>query len=136
MGKATRWLKGLFSTRKNKCAFSTNSSNMARKELGFAASTAGYVFFDGEVELREEEDNRRAIAMAAATAAVAEAAVAAAQAAAEVVRFANSGRASSHVSVGGMRIREVLAAVRIQSAFRGCLVRFLDFFFFLLKASN
>ncbi|XP_048127468.1 protein IQ-DOMAIN 23-like isoform X2 [Rhodamnia argentea] len=78
--------------------------------------------------------SKHAIAVAAATAAVAEAAVAAAQAAAEVVRL-TSGVGGGVVGGGaakcavpaqfcGNRPRlEYLAAVRIQSAFRGYLAR-------------
>lgn len=62
-----------------------------------------------------DEQNKRAIAVAAATAAVAEAAVAAAHAAAAVVRLTSSGRCVP-------TRREELAAIKIQSAFRGYLV--------------
>ncbi|XP_072963636.1 protein IQ-DOMAIN 22-like [Typha angustifolia] len=65
----------------------------------------------------QEEESKRAIAVAAATAAVAEAAVAAAQAAAAVVRLTSSGRCV------GFGKREEWAAVKIQSAFRGYLAR-------------
>ncbi|KAJ4827225.1 hypothetical protein Tsubulata_034566 [Turnera subulata] len=78
--------------------------------------------------------NKHAIAVAAATAAVAEAALAAAQAAAEVVRLTNAGAparcapasastSTSHAAGGHRRWLEVLAAIRIQSAFRGYLAR-------------
>lgn len=71
--------------------------------------------------------NKHAIAVAAATAAVAEAALAAAHAAAEVVRLTNSGGAgSSSVAAHVSRNRHV-AAIKIQSAFRGYLVSFLLF---------
>ncbi|KAK6121779.1 hypothetical protein DH2020_044481 [Rehmannia glutinosa] len=67
--------------------------------------------------------NKHAIAVAAATAAVAEAALAAAQAAAEVVRLTSGGRSGRGAPcVGGDR-RPVLAAVKIQSAFRAYLAR-------------
>uniref|UniRef100_A0A2P2IRF1 DUF4005 domain-containing protein n=2 Tax=Rhizophora mucronata TaxID=61149 RepID=A0A2P2IRF1_RHIMU len=77
----------------------------------------------------EEDPNKHAIAVAAATAAVAEAAVAAAHAAAEVVRLTSSGRcatnpAAAYVSgSGSLRLPEDLAAIRIQSSFRGYLAR-------------
>ncbi|KAJ6946903.1 hypothetical protein NC651_001561 [Populus alba x Populus x berolinensis] len=72
----------------------------------------------------EEDPNKHAVAVAAATAAVAEAAVAAAQAAAEVVRLTSSGRCvnNSVANVSGsLGLREDLAAVKIQAAFRGYL---------------
>jgi len=67
----------------------------------------------------DDEQSKRAIAVAAATAAVAEAAVAAAQAAAAVVRLTSSGRCAPAAAK-----REEWAAVRIQAAFRGYLVSF------------
>ncbi|KAJ4835071.1 hypothetical protein Tsubulata_028843 [Turnera subulata] len=80
----------------------------------------------------EEDPSKHAIAVAAATAAVAEAAVAAAQAAAEVVRLTSSGRCvgnpvvvGSYVgrSCGAGVLEPELAAVKIQSVFRGYLAR-------------
>uniref|UniRef100_A0A6M2FAF7 DUF4005 domain-containing protein n=1 Tax=Populus davidiana TaxID=266767 RepID=A0A6M2FAF7_9ROSI len=74
----------------------------------------------------EEDPNKHAIAVAAATAAVAEAAVAAAKAAAEVVRLTSSGRcvdnSVAYVS-GSPGLREDFAAVKIEAAFRGYLAR-------------
>ncbi|PIA49539.1 hypothetical protein AQUCO_01300382v1 [Aquilegia coerulea] len=71
------------------------------------------------------DPNKHAIAVAAATAAVAEAAVAAAQAAAAVVKLTSSGRcttSAAYVSDNEMK-KDALAAVFIQSAFRGYLAR-------------
>jgi len=87
--------------------------------------------------------SKHAIAVAAATAAVAEAALAAAQAAAEVVRLTSGGgggvvKCAAPAQFGGSRPRvEDLAAVRIQSAFRGYLVGTLNFWVsvFLLLGS-
>lgn len=61
----------------------------------------------------ENEQNRHAYSVALATAVAAEAAVAAAQAAAEVVRLTTTPR----------RTKEEIAAIKIQTAFRGYLVR-------------
>ncbi|KAL1357538.1 hypothetical protein HN51_009430 [Arachis hypogaea] len=68
------------------------------------------------------DPNRHAIAVAAATAAVAEAALAAAHAAAEVVRLTSGGGAATPSQVQ-LRLAEEIAAVKIQSAFRGYLAR-------------
>lgn len=65
----------------------------------------------------DKEQNKHAIAVAAATAAAADAAVAAAQAAVAVVRLTSNGRGA--LFSGG---RERLAAVKIQTYFRGFLV--------------
>ncbi|KAI4347512.1 hypothetical protein L6164_008322 [Bauhinia variegata] len=76
--------------------------------------------------------NKHAIAVAAATAAVAEAALAAAHAAAEVVRLTSSGTGPStssrpvvaaHVTTSQQRWAMEVAAVKLQSAFRGYLAR-------------
>ncbi|KAG0457810.1 hypothetical protein HPP92_022967 [Vanilla planifolia] len=66
----------------------------------------------------EREQSKHAIAVAAASAAAADAAVAAAQAAVAVVRLSSNGRGT--LFPGG---HERLAAVRIQSVFRGYLAR-------------
>lgn len=66
----------------------------------------------------ENEQNKHAYSVALATAAAAEAAVAAAQAAAEVVRLTAVARYPG-------KSKEEIAAIKIQTAFRGYLVRLL-----------
>ncbi|KAI4326999.1 hypothetical protein L6164_019508 [Bauhinia variegata] len=82
---------------------------------------------------------------AIAVAAVAEVAVAAAQAAAAVVGLTDSGRCAGTASetaanvYAGTAIREEWAAIKIQSAFRGCLVSIYShsvYFFILLFVSS
>lgn len=67
----------------------------------------------------EKEQNKHAIAVAAATAAAADAAVAAAQAAVAVVRLTSHGRGTMFGGGG----HEKRAAVKIQTVFRGYLVK-------------
>ncbi|KAK1408554.1 hypothetical protein QVD17_40429 [Tagetes erecta] len=105
MGRATRWLKSLFSFNKPK-----HSGH--RKHHNPTISPPIYTIQS------EEDQNRHAIAVAAATAAAADAAVAAAQAAAAVVKLTSYG---GLVSSG--RELEISAAVKIQSLFRGYLSR-------------
>ncbi|TXG68810.1 hypothetical protein EZV62_003745 [Acer yangbiense] len=69
----------------------------------------------------EKEQNKHAIAVAAATAAAADAAVAAAQAAVAVVRLTSNGNRAFFGGGGGGKDR--LAAVKIQTVFRGFLAR-------------
>uniref|UniRef100_A0A5B7B404 DUF4005 domain-containing protein n=1 Tax=Davidia involucrata TaxID=16924 RepID=A0A5B7B404_DAVIN len=139
MGKATRWLKGLFGIKKDK-EQKENSSSGDRKDkkrwsFGHSGRDSGGLChnpatippnitaaeatwlrsFYGETE---NEQNKQAIAVAAATAAAADAAVAAAQAAVAVVRLTSQGRGT--MFGGG---RERWAAVKIQTFFRGYLAR-------------
>lgn len=67
----------------------------------------------------EKEQNKHAIAVAAATSAAADAAVAAAQAAVAVVRLTSQGRGGTMFGVGP----EMWAAIKIQAVFRGYLAR-------------
>ncbi|XP_022720032.1 protein IQ-DOMAIN 14 [Durio zibethinus] len=82
---------------------------------------------DGNGEREVVDPNKHAIAVAAATAVVAEAAVAAAQAAAAVVRLTSSSGRCARDTVAQVTsscgAQEELAAVKIQSAFRGYLAR-------------
>ena len=76
----------------------------------------------------ENEQSKHAYSVAIATAVAAEAAVAAAQAAAEVVRLTTIPRYSG-------KSKEEIAAIKIQTAFRGYLVSdHFHFFFFFKKA--
>lgn len=123
MGKAAKWFRSLFTSkkppgsspaRKNKWAPS-NSSDASLKFNSYVENPLSSPYIEGM------DANRHAIAVAAATAAVAEAALAAAQAAARVVRLTSgsgSGRNPPHFADR----RSVLAAVKIQSAFRAYLV--------------
>ncbi|CAK9172718.1 unnamed protein product [Ilex paraguariensis] len=137
MGRATRWLKGLFGIKREKeQKENTNPNDGKEKKLwvlghsgrdcdglcqnpstippNITASEAAWLkSFYSE---NEKEQNKHAIAVAAATAAAADAAVAAAKAAVAVVRLTSQGR-------GTMFGGEKWAAVKIQTVFRGFLAR-------------
>ncbi|ESQ40660.1 hypothetical protein EUTSA_v10013677mg [Eutrema salsugineum] len=105
-------------------SFTTRSSNQA------TASSAASSTHPSRRRADEEslDADKHAIAVAAATAAVAEAALAAAHAAAEVVRLTGrgGGRTSSVTETSWINRRwaqEYVAAMKIQSAFRGYLAR-------------
>lgn len=78
-------------------------------------------WFRSYVAETEEEQSKHAIAVAAATAAAADAAVAAAQAAVAVVRLTSQGKGAIFCD-GGSGRREMYAATKIQTVFRGYLV--------------
>ncbi|XP_034710593.1 protein IQ-DOMAIN 31-like [Vitis riparia] len=137
MGKNSRWFRRLFSGKKSKSSPAAESvgsdSKQAKNKKKWSILGSGNAEEikeepSKEVETRiscaepqsgsQVDASRHAITVAAAAAAVAEAAVAAAQAAAEVVRLTNSGKCSGS---GGRRMD--VAAVIIQSAFRGYLAR-------------
>lgn len=132
MGKATRWLRGLLGMKKGKENVADNSNFSERKEKNrwsFAKSgkdsgrlreipAADTAWLRSLIADSDKEQNNHAIAVAAATAAAADAAVAAAQAAVAVVRLTSHGRGA--LFSGG---RERLAAVKIQTNFRGFLAR-------------
>lgn len=135
MGRATRWLKGLFGIKKDKgnsnssdrkdttrCSFGnsgTDSTGLCHNPgtIPPNISAAEAAWLKSFYTESEKEQNKHAIAVAAATAAAADAAVAAAQAAVAVVRLTSHGRGT--MFGGG---RERWAAVKIQIMFRGYLV--------------
>ncbi|XP_057797210.1 protein IQ-domain 26-like isoform X2 [Salvia miltiorrhiza] len=129
MGKATRWLRGLLGMKKGKDNMADASNFSERKERNrwsFAKSekdsgglreipAVDAAWLRSLIAHSDKEQNKHAIAVAAATAVAADAAVAAAQAAVAVVRLTSQGRGG-----GG---REILAAIKIQTVFRGFLAR-------------
>ncbi|CAA0814490.1 IQ-domain 3 [Striga hermonthica] len=119
MGKKGRWLSAV------KRVFSCESNENRRKHkrsIGLASSSSDNAAPNHspreEVKLidAELEQNRHAYSVAIATAAAAEAAAAAANAAAEVVRLTSAAR---HLG----KSKEEIAAIKIQTAFRGYLAR-------------
>nr|GEY67001.1 hypothetical protein [Tanacetum cinerariifolium] len=111
MGKTTRWIRSLFKPNKKTSSSSTNKKHTGKQQHVPSESSS----YPESSSL--DHANKHAIAVAAATAAVAEAALAAAHAAAEVVRL-TAGNSASVISTRG---RKVVAAVKIQSAFRAYL---------------
>ncbi|GER51308.1 IQ-domain 2 [Striga asiatica] len=119
MGKKGRWLSAV------KRVFSCESNENRRKHkrsIDLASSSPDNAAPNHspreEVKLNEAEleQNRHAYSVAIATAAAAEAAAAAANAAAEVVRLT---AAAHHLG----KSKEEIAAIKIQTAFRGYLAR-------------
>lgn len=109
MGKAIRWLKGLFGFKRGRKEKDDPFSGDRKIKNPPEGSTDWLI----RSLYLEDEQSRHAIAVAAATAAAADAAVAAAHAAVAVVRL---------TSQGGVAIPGA-AAVKIQSVFRGYLAR-------------
>ncbi|KAH6809638.1 hypothetical protein C2S51_027421 [Perilla frutescens var. frutescens] len=126
MGKAVKWFRSLFTSKKppgSSPAKVNNNNKWAPSDFSHTSlNFKNYVQDPLASPYAEGLDaNKHAIAVAAATAAVAEAALAAAQAAAQVVRLTSgggSGRTAPYVADR----RSLLAAVKIQSAFRAYLV--------------
>lgn len=151
MGRATQWFRGLLGLKKHEGRTPASSAPRPPKEKkrwSFVKSyrekdqratrhshetttnreTSTTAVSHGRGDGMAGDPSKHAIAVAAATAAVAEAAQAAAQAAAAVVKLTGSGRSDGHpMAYAGGRLvvgaREEWAALRIQSAFRGCLAR-------------
>ncbi|XP_004288896.1 PREDICTED: protein IQ-DOMAIN 14-like [Fragaria vesca subsp. vesca] len=146
MGKATRWLKGLFGIKRDRDQHYKPSSDSAlvscfeyKKASSFGReaspppetmlchnpatippniSPSEAAWLRSFYNETENEQSKHAIAVAAATAAAADAAVAAAQAAVAVVRLTSNGRGT--MFGGG---RERWAAVKVQTCYRGYLAR-------------
>ncbi|KAF5748535.1 Iq-domain 31 [Tripterygium wilfordii] len=136
MGRATRWLKGLFGIKSSRDD-STSGDRKDKKQSTFGHSrrdSRGFTHSPGTIPPNitsaeaawirsyynetEEEQSKHAIAVAAATAAAADAAVVAAQAAVAVVRLTSNGRGTMFGGGG-----ERWGAVKIQTVFRGYLAR-------------
>ncbi|KAL7601190.1 protein IQ-domain 26 [Lactuca sativa] len=120
MGKAMRWLKGLFSFKKENDQSNSGSrrdkttSCIGRSRRDSSTSPPEPPFLKPLYSNNSMEQNKHAIAVAAATAAAADAAVAAAQAAVAFVRLTSYNRVT---------VRENSAAIKIQALFRGYLSR-------------
>ncbi|CAI9286009.1 unnamed protein product [Lactuca saligna] len=120
MGKAMRWLKGMFSFKKENDQSNSGSrkdrttSCIGRSRRDSSTSPPETPFLKPLYSNNSVEQNKHAIAVAAATAAAADAAVAAAQAAVAFVRLTSYNRVT---------VRENSAAIKIQALFRGYLSR-------------
>ncbi|CAH9144359.1 unnamed protein product [Cuscuta epithymum] len=152
MVKAGKWFRGLLGLGKSehpaspdpkppKRRWSFVKSNKDTHRAPPQPQQKSPVAVDRLAENGDSDPAKHAVAVAAATAKVAEAAIAAAQAAAAVVQLTSSGRSSAGVNSGKRSgcttnstacvnrngatygVREVLAAVKIQSHFRAYLSR-------------
>lgn len=134
------FFRRLFGSKKQEKTIHTKNKS---KKWSFTTRSSNPTSSSHPSKRRTDEEildaDKHAIAVAAATAAVAEAALAAAHAAAEVVRLTGrgGGRTSSVTQTNRNNRRlaqEYVAAVKIQSAFRGYLVS--DFPELFLKLNN
>ncbi|KAM3001288.1 hypothetical protein FF2_037599 [Malus domestica] len=137
MGKASKWFRSILGLKKLNPAHQPPSSSSSSSPKPPTKDKHRWSFVNSYREKRHQNDpvrhhqrtdssndavdpNKHAIA------AVAEAAVAAVHAAATVVRLTSSGGCARSSAEHGSRIgirEEEWAAVKIQAAFRGCLVR-------------
>lgn len=151
MGRAARWLRNFLggggkkeqskeqrrrqpapASNAKRWSFGKSSRDSAEAAATAAAAAGGNAAIARAAEaawLRsmydetEREQSKHAIAVAAATAAAAEAAVSAAQAAVAVVRLTSKGRAAPVLATACESCGRTVAAVRIQTAFRGFLAK-------------
>lgn len=123
MGRTTKWLKNFFGIKRDKENKQNSNSGHPRRMKHVANTASEASWLQSFYTENEKEQNKHAIAVAAATAAAADAAVAAAQAAVAVVRLTSNGRFCGRY--------ENWAAVKIQTVFRGYLVSFFPFLYFL-----
>ncbi|CAL0322148.1 unnamed protein product [Lupinus luteus] len=124
MGRASRWLKNLFGIKRGKeqqYIENLNSRVLCHNPATIPPnlSPAEAAWLSSFCKETDKEQNKHAIAVAAATAAAADAVVAAAQAAVAVVRLTSIGRGSTMFGGG----HEMWAALKIQTLFRGFLAR-------------
>lgn len=123
MGRAIRWLKGMFGIKNSNPDRSSDDPKRRSIEKlhpslsDVAEATWRKPYYHSEKE--KEQQRKHTMAVAAATSAAADAALAAARAAVAVVRLTGHG---SSTALHGRNRYENAAAVMIQTVFRGYLV--------------
>jgi len=117
MGRAARWFKGMFGTKKSKDRSHVSGGDSVKggDHSGDFNVPRDSVLLGTILTDTEKDQNKNAIAVATATATAADAAVSAA-----VVRLTSEGRAGDII----ITKEERWAAVKIQKVFRGSLVIF------------